>query len=188
MPKIKIDALDEALEAIAGLSVPRTQAEWRKASTALRTARRINRTRKRAMTVQIMCGGSHRYLHAETYGSATGCYTGARGLGSLRMIQHHVFLYREGSTKGRVADARYFATVCRREGPVPLPDLRSTITAAMAKHAAAYEAERGAKRRGVAGHTYAVLSAARDAAWRELRQAMGADLVNPAGEVERITA
>lgn len=122
MPKIKIDALDEALEAVAALSAPRTQAEWRKASTALRTARRITLARKRTMTIQIMCGGSHRYLYAETWRPVTGCYTVARGLGSLGMIRHHAALYRQGSTKDRVADARYFASVCRSEGPVPLPD------------------------------------------------------------------
>jgi len=124
MAKAKIDALDEALAAVAALSAPRTQAEWRRASTALRTARRITRTRKRAMTIQIMCGGSHRYLYAETHGATTRCYSGTRGLGSLGMIRHHAALYRQGSTRGRVADARHFAVACRRESPVPLPDRR----------------------------------------------------------------
>lgn len=188
MAKIKIDTLDEALAAVAALSAPRTQAEWRKVSTALRTARGITQTRKRAMTIQIMCGGSHRYLYAETYGPATGCYSGALGLGTLRLIQHHAFMYREGSTRGRVADVRYFATVCRREGPVALPNLRGSLDDAMARHAAAYEAERSAKRRGITGHAYAALSDARDAAWRDLRAAMGGDLVEPAGEVERLAA
>lgn len=91
------------------------------------------------------------------------------------MIRHHAALYRQGSTRGRVADARYFADASRREGPVPLPDLRQSIPAALARHAAAYEAERSAKRRGVAGHAYAVLSAAWDAAWHDLRSAMGGD-------------
>lgn len=172
MRKIKIDALDAAKAALAALPSPRAQREWRAFSTALRTVRTIARERRQAFTAQKECGGAFRYLYAETHGAAVGCYSGARGLGALQMIRHHAALYRQGCTRDRVADARYFAEVSRREGPVPLPDLRQTIPAALARHAAAYEAERSAKRRGVAGHAYAVLAAARDAAWRDLRAAI----------------
>lgn len=175
MPKIKIDALDAAKAVLAALPAPRAQREWRAVSTALRAVRRIALARRQGLTAQKECGGAFRYLYADTCRAVTGCYNGARGLGSLAMIGHHATLFRQGARLGRVADARYFAEASRREGPVPLPDLRQSVPAALARHAAAYEAERSAKRRGVAGHAYAVLSAARDAAWHDLRAAMAED-------------
>lgn len=118
------DQLDTARADLAAMATPRTHAEWRRASTALRHARRIARALKQAWTPRVDCGGSHRYLYAETHGATTRCYSGTRGLGSLGMIRHHATLYRQGSTMGRIADAGRFAAICRREGPVPLPDRR----------------------------------------------------------------
>jgi hypothetical protein len=118
------DQMDAARADLAAIATPRTHAEWRRASTALRRARRIARALKQAWTPRVDCGGSHRYLSAWTHGDTTDCYNGAAGLGSLRIVRHHAQMYRQGSWVGRLSDAHYFAAACRREGPVPLPDLR----------------------------------------------------------------
>lgn len=120
------DQLDTASAELAAMATPRTHAEWRRASTALRHARRVARALKQAWTPRVDCGHSHRYLFVWEHADATGCYNGRSRLGSLGMIRHHAALYRQGSIMGRVADARRFAAICQREGPVPLPDLRCT--------------------------------------------------------------
>ncbi len=118
------DQLDAAQDDLATMAAPRTHAEWRRVSTAIRHARRLARALKQAWTPRVACGGSHRYISAWSHGDVTDCYNGPSRLGSLGMIRHHAALYRQGSTRGRVTDARRFAAICRREGPVPLPDLR----------------------------------------------------------------
>lgn len=101
------------------MALPASQAEWRKVSTAIRTARReMPKGRERTFCVRQI---SHRYLYAESYGGAVRCYNGGSAIYDVLMIGYCRRRYLEGSRTGRRDDAQGWARACQSNGPIPLP-------------------------------------------------------------------
>lgn len=128
MAQAKIDALDAAKAVCAALPTPRTQAEWRRASTALRTARKLARARNVGFTAQIACGSSHRYLMCDAWSACACCYNGGGRFNELALMTYYRLRLVDGDRAGRVDGARSFAARSRQIGPAPLPELRGTAS------------------------------------------------------------
>lgn len=117
------ETLRERAEA---MPAPRTHAEFRAISTALRTARRAWRGDPYRMpALSVLVDGHHRRIttQAHTCGGLVTIYrTSPAVLGYLGLIRHAVHMHRQGCTEDRLQDARCFAVACRSAGPVPLPE------------------------------------------------------------------
>lgn len=110
---------NELCDAVKARPAPRSQAEWRAASTAMRAARRHpNRVGR---TIHIECGSFRRRVYLESTWGGMRCYNGPSPLTDIGMIGHHRAMYLHGIPENRVAFARDFARASRRNGPVPLP-------------------------------------------------------------------
>jgi len=111
---------DELCDAVKARPAPRSQADWRQASTAMRLARRANQ-RKVGRTIYVECGSFARRIYLEATWGQMNCYNGPSPLGAIGMIGHHRIMYQSGLCDGRLAFAKDFACAARRDGPVPLP-------------------------------------------------------------------
>ncbi|WLA80311.1 hypothetical protein [Bradyrhizobium elkanii] len=119
MPKAKVTTPDDLFMALAKRAAPRSQAEWREASTALRECRRANRS-PWARTASIRCGSLHRRL--DLWGDGPiGYYNGPSPVSWIDMIGFYRRRYMEGDTAQRLEHARQFAARSREDGPIALP-------------------------------------------------------------------
>lgn len=124
MRKPKPDAFDVARAALESAALPRSQAEWRATSTALRRARALYREARRTcgLTLTVPAASTRRYLHLEmTYARGVAVYNGASPAGYLPYVRSARVRYAEGSRAGRVRDAESWARASRLAGPVPIP-------------------------------------------------------------------
>lgn len=106
-------------DAVAAMPPPRSQAEWRQVSTAIRKARRHN-VAKIGRTISLECGAGRRLYLESTWGGMS-CYNGPSPLRMVAMIGHQAAMYRQGLRGGRLLAGRDFAGAARRDGPVALP-------------------------------------------------------------------
>jgi hypothetical protein len=113
-------SFDEMCDAVKHRPAPRSQAEWREASRAMRLARRANQ-RQTGRTIYIECGSFARRIYLESTWGGMRCYNGPGPLGNVGMIGHHRVMFLRGDHASRVEFARHHAAAARRDGPVPLP-------------------------------------------------------------------
>jgi hypothetical protein len=110
----------ELAQAVSERAPPRSQAEWREASTAMRTARRAaGPGREWDRTIEIECGSPRRRL--TLWGHNMSVYNGPSRFSYIAMIGFSRRRYIEGCKARRVQDAREFAAASRADGAVPLP-------------------------------------------------------------------
>ena len=116
------DVLAALMAAAAALPPPRSQADWRRASTFLRLARRQALHQNRACESRILCGGYHRRIRVGTW-EPVGVYNGPSPISDLLMIAFHRHQHVAGVPigGGRLAAARIFAERSREAGSVRLP-------------------------------------------------------------------
>jgi hypothetical protein len=114
------DVLEALTQTAAALTPPRTQAEWRRASTILRLARREALSLNRACDVHVLCGGWYRRIRVGTW-ERVGVYNGPSPITDGLMIAFHRRQHMAGIGLSRLADAQIFAQRSREAGPVRLP-------------------------------------------------------------------
>lgn len=116
------DVLATLMAAAAALPLPRSQADWRRASTFLRLARRQAVNQNRACEPHILCDGYHRRIRVGTW-EPVGVYNGPSPISDLLMIAFHRRQHVAGVPigGGRLAAARIFAERSRETGSVRLP-------------------------------------------------------------------
>ncbi|PDT77197.1 hypothetical protein [Bradyrhizobium sp. C9] len=119
MKRQQAPTFNQLCDALQSRPSPRSQAEWREASTAMRLARR--HPGRVGRTIYIECGTFARRIYLEATWGGVNCYNGPHPFGYVNMIAHHRFVLRQGLREGRVAEARHFAEASRLRGPVPLP-------------------------------------------------------------------
>lgn len=103
--KRKPDEYEVARAALATMTPPRSQAQWREASTLLRRIRRICRARHIGFMATIECGSSRRYLMCDTWSRAATCYNG--GGSSFPYLSNARRLYALGDKSRRVDFMRW---------------------------------------------------------------------------------
>lgn len=119
MTKTKKPDLATMLATVAAMPAPRSQDEWRQASSAMRKARREAVRLNRFCEAHILCDGHHRRLRCSPRELAT-VYNGPSPIGDLLMIGWHR-RQRVAIGDSRIADARGFARRSRDAGAILLP-------------------------------------------------------------------
>jgi hypothetical protein len=111
---------DDLARAIWDSPQPRSQAEWRATSRAMREARRaLGQGREFTRTISVRCGSLHRRI--DLWGPYMKVYNGPSPVCWIDMIGGYRRRYMEGSKDGRLEGARQFAARSREEGPIRLP-------------------------------------------------------------------